>query len=521
MKESALALARLGWHIFPIKAGHKGGPGTFHVASWKDEATADPDTVASWWDRWPDANIGVFCEPSGLAVVDVDDPESWDAFVNEHPELPPTLTATTPRGGTHCVFSGQIKTTAGKLAPGVDTRGRGGYFVAPPSSRAEGVYAWTVGGAPAPLPDWLAELADPPPEERQPTTAAAQGQANDRWGQVVLDGEIARVATSIEGSRNQTLFAAACKVFEAVKGGHVDLAVARDQLEAVALRAGLDRDEVASTLDSAYERTEPRDPAEPIRQAAVTAAPPPAHNTQNQNVNDLAFDTYDLDALSQLPPPRWLIPNLLPEGLTFMVGKEGVGKSFVALDWAATIAASGKNVLYFAGEGVAGFAQRVAAWNQAHPSADIGGLRVVPVAPQLLDPHHQQRLYTTVRDSGADLIVLDTWSRCIGGKDENDHAAVSGAIGVVDRAREAYGTSTLVIHHTNAAGERPRGHSAIGGALEALWFVRADTEMPDAYHLACQKMKDAGLPPGRVGRITKQGDSAVAYPSVFDRQGRS
>ncbi len=33
-------------------------------------ATQDRETVASWWERWPDANIGLRCD--GLLVFDVD-----------------------------------------------------------------------------------------------------------------------------------------------------------------------------------------------------------------------------------------------------------------------------------------------------------------------------------------------------------------------------------------------------------------------------------------------------------------
>jgi hypothetical protein len=38
-------------------------------------ASTDPDTLASWWRRWPWANIGIATGArSGIIVVDVDRP---------------------------------------------------------------------------------------------------------------------------------------------------------------------------------------------------------------------------------------------------------------------------------------------------------------------------------------------------------------------------------------------------------------------------------------------------------------
>src|SRR6188768_2371710 len=36
------------------------------------DATTDADQVAKWWSMWPHANIGIACEPTGWAVIDID-----------------------------------------------------------------------------------------------------------------------------------------------------------------------------------------------------------------------------------------------------------------------------------------------------------------------------------------------------------------------------------------------------------------------------------------------------------------
>jgi hypothetical protein len=43
-----------------------------------------------------------------------------------------------------------------------------------------------------------------------------------------------------------------------------------------------------------------------------------------------------------LPPPAWLVPGLLSEGLTILAGKPKLGKSWLALNLALTVAAGGK-----------------------------------------------------------------------------------------------------------------------------------------------------------------------------------
>jgi hypothetical protein len=60
------------------------------------------------------------------------------------PQWRPTLTATTPTGGTHLYYACEqpIRNSQGLVAPGIDIRGAGGMVATPPSRRAEGVYAW-------------------------------------------------------------------------------------------------------------------------------------------------------------------------------------------------------------------------------------------------------------------------------------------------------------------------------------------------------------------------------------------
>ena len=60
------------------------------------------------------------------------------------------------------------------------------------------------------------------------------------------------------------------------------------------------------------------------------------------NVSSLSgiFNAADLQGM-QFPPINWVVPDILPEGLTILAGKPKVGKSWLALDMALAVAGGG------------------------------------------------------------------------------------------------------------------------------------------------------------------------------------
>ena len=124
-----------------------------------------------WWERWPDANIGLACGFCGIGVVDNDPRNGGDTTLDylaefEGKVLSPTRTQRTPGGGLQHFYKGRLATSAGKIGAGVDTRGvgssNGGYVLLPPSRRPDGVYKWEDKRAMAPLDPWVVEACDAP-----------------------------------------------------------------------------------------------------------------------------------------------------------------------------------------------------------------------------------------------------------------------------------------------------------------------------------------------------------------------
>ena len=155
---AALAYARRGVPVFPCEPGGK-APLTYN-GFW--DATTDSRRIGIWWGRWPGANIGVPTgERSGLLVLDVDPrdggPESLAGLERTAGPLPKTARARTGGGGMHVFFrypAGEgVRNSTGRLGPGLDVRGEGGYVVVPPS-RTLGAYEW-LDRAPLAGPAWL------------------------------------------------------------------------------------------------------------------------------------------------------------------------------------------------------------------------------------------------------------------------------------------------------------------------------------------------------------------------------
>jgi hypothetical protein len=204
--EAALRYAELGYPVFPCAPGTKKPitPNGFH------DATTNQEQIERWWAQQPRANVAI--RTSGLIVIDIDGgTNDWLASEPEKKlELASSPTATTPRSGHHHVFrqpAGKCwRCTEGQLAPKVDTRGEGGYFVVPPSIRRDGkAYLWIKGieldEPPERLPEppaWLAEQLD----------RVAAGRPQEAHGSPGLAHVAASVGESNQiptGQRNATL----------------------------------------------------------------------------------------------------------------------------------------------------------------------------------------------------------------------------------------------------------------------------------------------------------------------------
>jgi Bifunctional DNA primase/polymerase, N-terminal len=141
MLRTALALAKKGMQVFLCRPRQK-EPATAH--GFKD-ATSDVDIIKGWLCERPDANLAVATGAvSNVFVLDVDGGEAEAQLTKlekEHGSLPPSVESITARG-RHVWFryptGMMVPNSAGKIAPGCDIRGNGGYVLVPPSIHPSG-----------------------------------------------------------------------------------------------------------------------------------------------------------------------------------------------------------------------------------------------------------------------------------------------------------------------------------------------------------------------------------------------
>ena len=154
--ESALKYSNLGFSVIPVVKKDKKA-----LIKWEpyQQRKSTTDEIKQWWDKWPNANIGIVTgQISNLAVIDIDTEEGKEAIQDYLPDSLLTPTVETPRGGQHIYFrypNAKLSSNT-KVIPGCDLRADPGLIVAPPSIGSNGKqYRWIVDlkTSIAPLPD--------------------------------------------------------------------------------------------------------------------------------------------------------------------------------------------------------------------------------------------------------------------------------------------------------------------------------------------------------------------------------
>ena len=126
---AAQAYLAAGWSAIPV------GQDKRPLFTWKEFQTrrAEPDECSAWFDKYPNANVGVVTGAiSGISVVDLDGPDGEASAKDLN--LPRTYTVKTPKGWHLYYKHHPLLHTGAAFLPGIDVRSDGGYVVAPPSA---------------------------------------------------------------------------------------------------------------------------------------------------------------------------------------------------------------------------------------------------------------------------------------------------------------------------------------------------------------------------------------------------
>jgi len=186
---------------------------------------------------------------------------------------------------------------------------------------------------------------------------------------------------------------------------------------------------------------------------------------------------------AEFPEPPWVVPGLLPVGLTLLAGRPKVGKSWLALQLVGAVASGGVflgqraergKCLYLALEDSPRRLQgRMRLQNWA--SGGDADFVTVGQAGDLLPLNGPQRgaaqLAIMIRERGYRLIVIDTLSRAVRG-DQNDASVMAEGLSPLQETAHANGCAVLLIDHHNktaaATGDGGDGLPAFDATLNIL-----------------------------------------------------
>ena len=324
------------------------------------------------------------------------------------------------------------------------------------------------------------------------------GQDHQADRQQALDlvrQEVNKLITAPEGTRNSSLFNAAYIAGQAIASGLVERTEAEAIIAQVAIGSGLEPSEIAATTKSGIAKGGhnpffvpgawfelPDDTALDAADDVVAA------------MTGLKRFTFDSATPFTFPPS--LIKGLLPRnGIAFIGGQSGSGKTFVAIDLAVALCTGqsffGKRikervgVLFIAGEGaetiqprltIARMARNVEktlpiAWAPTFPDFT----RVEEVRSFMLELKALKAFMLEQHGVRLGAIVVDTLAAVFSLQDENDNSEASKVIRAMKVIGDALDVLLIPVHHYGKGAETGlRGASAWRAGCDAVLSITAD-----------------------------------------------
>jgi hypothetical protein len=496
---AALDYVERGWAIIPILPGAKRPLRD----DWRNAKLNTAEDVDTLYASGLDYNLAFEPEDMGLAVVDADLYHEGCDYAAEN--LPETYEVETPRGGTHFYFAGSVPSTVGnpdkrkegRLGDYIDTRGRGGYVLLPPSEiigKGAGKYAIKENRKFAALPLEVEVRLAP---RNNAASVGAEVEPD-------LPGNIARAV-----SRLRDLVSRGTVARIGHYGHDVCYEVAVELVRDLGIAPGT---ALALMLEHWYPHCTPNDQPDFVRERVescvtsgqnaigVNATAPAAETFAGFNLPAVATSEpaprspyYALGTVDQLdlPDPEWLVKDVLPaRQIVLLSATKGQFKTFLALDLALAVATGKASFgvlpehtgLVFYGdhesmEGIAKFHRP--AWHSANNLGPRDETGFYLMAGPRIAREEEQQLWEAeinyrqnIEKRPVRLIILDTYSKCMAGLDENDPNDAQKFIDFCKKLIDKYGCTILVLAHLGKDATRgTRGSSALPYGVDSLLRV--------------------------------------------------
>ena len=475
------------------------------------------EEIRAHWTKSPDDLVGVWCQDK-VVVLDIDKGSKDGFFSLEDNQISPpeTFSVITLSGGEHKFYAHPL---GSKLGPDTDVVLENGVVLSGVDRRAGNSYfiAWSD-QVPASLdslakaPDWLCKA------HRGPERMSYDGKLSD-WLESLTDGTPSpKVVAALGRIPNEDF-------------GHSEMIKRQSELVMLGASGEPGIAQALEALKDAWLREEWNTPEYELDWASALAGAVSKFGGLRAEANGAQTQDHESKVLSRIEELRveheaktrlaaegfvgsqilsldelqnlkedYIVENLIPQdSIALLVAKSNLGKTFCYVDLVMSLIYErswlGKETkrvktLIVLGEGVHGFHDRLTAW------ADYWGEDLSVAKEWLLfvdganlnNAASREKVASAVKEFGAGLVVLDTWSVTSGLLDENAATPTATTLQLLD---EAIGeASALIVHHPtliseNTPAPRARGTSALKARADTVMTLFSDKK----YHSTTSKAK--------------------------------
>jgi hypothetical protein len=234
---------------------------------------------------------------------------------------------------------------------------------------------------------------------------------------------------------------------------------------------------------------------------ALIRTPP---KSQNETPNYGLKISYGSDGWNK--PVTWLVPDYIPGTGVGILFSASMGlKTFIALHLAGCVATNTqflnmptrKGIVFYVGaEGATGLPRRLKGFEQ-HNNVSCGKKFVLLPQPLSMvndDARNAlRRIITAESESQQEdpvLLVLDTFSQCSAGIDENSAGQVAEYLNYCTELANEFGMTVLVIHHSSKSGGYRGSSTLLANVDFSLETNRLKPEVPVKTMLSVIKNKE-------------------------------
>ena len=319
-------------------------------------------------------------------------------------------------------------------------------------------------------------------------------QADRQQALDLVSQEANKLNTAPEGTRNSSLFNAAYIAGQAIASGLVERTEAEAIIAQAAIGSGLEASEIAATTRSGIGKGGNNPFFVP---GAWFEQPSDTDQIVSDVMQAMSSDAYfSDDDLKPFTFPPSLIKGLLPRnGIAFIGGQSGAGKTFVAIDMAAALATGqsffGKRVkekvgvVFIAGEGAETIQPRLTIARMARNIEGTLPISWTAIIPDFTKPDEVKAFINRLKQKSVWMqerygvrmgaVVIDTLAAVFALQDENDNSEAAKVIRAMKVIGDELDVLMVPIHHYGKGAETGlRGASAWRAGCDAVLSITAE-----------------------------------------------